>query len=187
MLFHIFSEPSWLRPAGQYGLRGKADRVFRETGAPPDIGKENRHDQHERPVFDFTRSRPFSLPDGSSNRRGLVWTDLTGALGDIGVLLPLAAALIAVNGLNPTTLFACAGLYYVVSGIAFRLPVPVQPLKALAALAVTHAAAPSVIAAGGLLLGLLFLLLVATGLLSRVASLFTSFIVRGSSSVWAFC
>jgi hypothetical protein len=100
-------------------------------------------------------------------------------LGDIGVLLPLAAALIAVNGLNPTTLFACAGLYYVVSGIAFRLPVPVQPLKALAALAVTHALAPSVIAAGGLLMGLLFLLLVGTGLLSRVASLFTSFIVRG--------
>lgn len=120
-----------------------------------------------------------SWPDGSSNRRGLIWTDLTGALGDIGVLLPLAAALIAVNGLNPTTLFVCAGLYYIVSGVAFRLPVPVQPLKALAALAVTHAAAPSVIAAGGLLMGFLFLLLVATGLLPRVVSLFTNFIVRG--------
>lgn len=37
-------------------------------------------------------------------------SELSGALGDLGTFLPLALGLIAVNGLNPTSVFLSAGL-----------------------------------------------------------------------------
>ena len=44
----------------------------------------------------------------------ILW-DISGAFGDIGVLFPLAVALIAKNGMNPTALFLMAGLFYAAS------------------------------------------------------------------------
>ncbi len=90
---------------------------------------------------------------------------MNGALGDLGVLLPLEAALIAVNGLNPTTTLLGVGVIYILSGHYFRLPMPVQPLKALAALAIAHQSPPSLIAAAALLMaGALFFLSATKGI-----------------------
>lgn len=64
--------------------------------------------------------------------------ELGGALGDLGTLLPLMVALILVNGLNATSVLVGVGVFYIVSGIYFRLPMPVQPLKAVAASATSY-------------------------------------------------
>ena len=53
--------------------------------------------------------------------------ELSGALGDSGVLAPIALALIAVNGLHPSPLFFVFGIAYAAAGFYYRLPVPVQP------------------------------------------------------------
>ncbi|MBI2172261.1 MAG: sulfate permease [Chloroflexi bacterium] len=91
--------------------------------------------------------------------------ELNGALGDLGVLLPLEAALIAINGLNPTTTLLGVGIIYILSGLYFRIPMPVQPLKALSALAIAHQSPPSVIAAAALLMaGALFALSATRGI-----------------------
>ena len=63
--------------------------------------------------------------------------ELAGALGDLGVLVPIAVALIVKNGLTPTAVLLPAGLLYVVAGLVYRLPVPVQPLKAFGAIPLT--------------------------------------------------
>src|SRR5690606_14399588 len=60
-----------------------------------------------------------------------------------------------------------------------RLPVAVQPLKAFGAAAIAIGAGPDVIAAGALLMGVVFLLLGMSGLIDRVARLFPVPVIRG--------
>jgi sulfate permease, SulP family len=56
--------------------------------------------------------------------------ELAGAVADVGVLVPIAVALIVGNGLSATAVLLPAGLLYVTAAWVYRLPVPVQPLKA---------------------------------------------------------
>ncbi len=105
--------------------------------------------------------------------------ELAGAVGDLGVLVPIAVALIVKNGLTPTAVLLPAGLLYVVAGLIYRLPVPVQPLKAFGAIAIAHGFGADDIAAGALLMGMLFLVLGASGLLDWVAKVFPHPIIRG--------
>jgi SulP family sulfate permease len=105
--------------------------------------------------------------------------EMAGALGDLGVLVPIAVALIVKNGLTPTAVLLPAGLLYVVAGLIYRLPVPVQPLKAFGAIAIAHGFGADDIAAGALLMGLLFLVLGVSGLLDWVAKVFPQPIIRG--------
>ncbi|MDX1535080.1 MAG: putative sulfate/molybdate transporter, partial [Thermoplasmata archaeon] len=56
--------------------------------------------------------------------------ELAGAFGDIGTDLPLILALISVNGLDAPSAFVLFGVFQVLSGLRYGLPMPVQPLKA---------------------------------------------------------
>ena len=56
--------------------------------------------------------------------------EISGSLGDLATFLPLAVGLIAVNGVNATSIFLSAGLLYIAAGLYYGVPVPVQPLKA---------------------------------------------------------
>ena len=105
--------------------------------------------------------------------------ELGGALGDLGTLLPLMAALILINGLNATIVLAMVGLVYIASGLYYRLPTPVQPLKAASAIAITMGLSVSVIGAAGLIMSGILLFLAATNLIAPVAKLFPKPVVRG--------
>ena len=105
--------------------------------------------------------------------------ELSGALGDLGVLLPLLAALITLNGLSGSGVLVRVGLAYLLAGLYYRLPIPVQPLKAMAAIAIAQGLSGSVIAAGGWWMAAVLLLLAATGLIHWVGRLFNRAIVRG--------
>jgi MFS superfamily sulfate permease-like transporter len=104
--------------------------------------------------------------------------EAAGAVADLGVLVPLAAALILVNGLDAGAVLLCAGLLYLGAGLWFQVPFPVQPLKALAAIAVAEGLHPGVIHAAGLEMGLLLLLISLGGLANAVARIFTKPVIR---------
>jgi hypothetical protein len=104
--------------------------------------------------------------------------EVTGAAADLGVLVPLAAALILVNGLDPSAVFVGAGLLVLAAGAIFRIPFPVQPLKALTAVAVANELSPDVIHAAGLEIAC-FLVLLSIGRVADVISrAFTKPVVR---------
>ena len=117
--------------------------------------------------------------EGNVGRWPLSRLDVAGAFGDVGVLFPLAIALITLNQMNPTAVFLAAGLAYVLAGTYFRVPIPVQPLKAVAAIALALHLAPSTIASAGLLMGGLLTLIGITNLAPLLARLFTLPIIRG--------
>jgi hypothetical protein len=105
--------------------------------------------------------------------------EIGGAFADLGVLVPIAVALIVTNGLSPTAVLLPAGLLYVTAALVYRLPIPVQPLKAFGAIAIAQGLGVDEIAAGALLMGAIFLVLGTSGLIDLAARAFPKPLVRG--------
>lgn len=103
--------------------------------------------------------------------------ELAGSMGDFGTLFPLAIGYIAVNGLNPAGLFIMLGLTNIALGLIYRLPMPLQPKKVIAGTAIAQGWSPSLIYASGFGLGLIWLVLVLTGLLRRLLKITPPYIV----------
>lgn len=114
----------------------------------------------------------------AAERRHLL-AEISGGFGDIGLLAPLAVALVTLNHLNATVVLAGAGLFYIVTALVFRLPVPVQPLKAVSAIAIASGLGPPGIAAAGLMIGVIFVLLSVTNLTAILRRIFVAPVVRG--------
>lgn len=105
--------------------------------------------------------------------------DINGAFGDLGTFLPYVVAAIGVGGLAPGGVFTGFGVFLIASGCAFRLPIAVQPMKAVAAALLTAALTPGEIATAGMVLGLLFLLLGLGGGIGWIARLIPPSITAG--------
>lgn len=105
--------------------------------------------------------------------------ELAGAFGDVGTDLPLLSGMILASGLDAASTLSVFGLLQILSGLFYRLPMPVQPLKAVAAIVIAQQVAPSVVYGGGLAIGLIMLTLVLTGLLSWLARVIPRCVVRG--------
>ncbi|MFQ6105905.1 MAG: putative sulfate/molybdate transporter, partial [Candidatus Hydrothermarchaeaceae archaeon] len=105
--------------------------------------------------------------------------EFAGSLGDLGTLVPLSVALIAINGLNATAVFLMVGLFYIVAGAYYKLPIPVQPLKVVAAIAIASKLDAATIAASGYLMGIVLIFIGVTGIVDTLARFFTKPIVRG--------
>jgi len=71
------------------------------------------------------------------------------------------------------------GAMQVVTGVVYGMPMPVQPLKAMAVIVITQKLAPGVLYGGGLAIGALMLVLVATGLIGWLARAVPKCVVRG--------
>jgi predicted benzoate:H+ symporter BenE len=98
--------------------------------------------------------------------------ELSGAFGDLGTLIPFVAAYISVLKMDPSGILVAFGSTLVMVGIVYRTPFPVQPMKAIGAAAITQSSqvlSASAVMGAGVVTGLLWLLLGATGLARRLA------------------
>jgi hypothetical protein len=110
--------------------------------------------------------------------------EFAGALGDIGTLVPFLVAYIFLAGVEPSGMLVAFGLAMIASGLWYRTPFPVQPMKAIGAAATTQvshsvALTPGAIHAAGLVTGLTWLFLSFTGLARRPALLMAPPIAQG--------
>ena len=108
----------------------------------------------------------------------VLW-DISGAFGDIGLLFPISIALIAQNGFNPTALFLSAGLFYILSAWYFKITMPVQPLKAMSAVAIATGMSSEIINTAGIILGFILIVLALTGLSDELGRVFPVPVIRG--------
>lgn len=129
--------------------------------------------------------KPAPLAPGSAAAPcpAVVWRfnrhELAGAFGDLGTDLPLLAAMILATGLDPAAVLITFGLLQGFTAWQYRLPMPVQPLKAVAALVITQQLSAGVLYGAGLAIGALMLGLTATGLLGWLAQAIPAPVVRG--------
>ena len=115
----------------------------------------------------------------ASDRFRFDLSEMNGALGDLGTLLPLAIGAIAIVGLSATQVLMGFGLFYIATGLIYRLPVPVQPMKAIVAVALVTEISPESIALSGILIGVTLLFLGGTGVIDRIARLVPQSVLTG--------
>lgn len=58
--------------------------------------------------------------------------EFSGAFGDLGTDFPLIVGMILAAGLDPSSVLVIFGAMQVASGLVYGLPMPVEPLKAVA-------------------------------------------------------
>jgi hypothetical protein len=105
--------------------------------------------------------------------------ELSGAMGDFGTLFPLAIGYIVVCGLNPAGLLVMMGLTNVATGLYYRLPMPVEPMKVLAVVAIAQQWTPSMVYASGFAMGICWVILAVTGLMGWLGKVTPLSVIRG--------
>lgn len=105
--------------------------------------------------------------------------EFSGSLGDLGTLLPLSMGMILINGINPLGLFFCIGLFYIFSGLYFRVTSPVEPMKVVAAYAISTGISHAQIQASCLWIFIFLLLIGSTGLITLIGRYIPKPVIRG--------
>lgn len=91
--------------------------------------------------------------------------EVSGALGDLGTLLPLMIALALQRSISLSATLVFSGVFNVATGVVFGIPLPVQPMKAIAAAAILDGSSLHNTVAAGALVSAAVLALSLTGLL----------------------
>lgn len=107
------------------------------------------------------------------------WSEFGGAIGDLGTTLPLAFALVISNGFPAARIFLLWGIVYIITGWYYKVPVSVQPLKAMSVIAITAGFSAGMLSTAAVLYGVLFIILSSTGLIKWLQQWFSQAIVRG--------
>ena len=107
-----------------------------------------------------------------------------GAFGDLGTLIPFVVGYIGMVGMDPFGILFAFGISLIVCGAYYRTPMPIQPMKAAGAVAVTQAAqtaviTPAAVVGASLATGVIWLVLGMTGTARRIAVLVPRFVVIG--------
>jgi len=109
--------------------------------------------------------------------------ELGGAFGDLGTLVPFLAGYITITGVDPAGLLLGFGVFGVVTGLHFKTPIAVQPMKAIGAAATTQtqvlALSPNAVYGGALLTGIIWLVLGMTGAAKRLSGLVSAAVAGG--------
>ncbi|MBI4562514.1 MAG: sulfate transporter, partial [Candidatus Rokubacteria bacterium] len=107
--------------------------------------------------------------------------EFAGAFGDLGTLIPFLDGNITISRLDPVGVLVGFGLSMIATGLYFKRPVPVQPMKAIATAAISR---PELFTAGAiwasaLFTGVFWLLMGLTGTASWIARVTSRPVVNG--------
>jgi len=107
--------------------------------------------------------------------------EFAGAFGDLGTLIPFVVGYITLNGMDPLGILVAFGLFKIFVGLYFKTPMPVQPMKAIGGMAISHASTitPGMIWGSGIFTGLFWLLMGVTGAITWIEKVTTKPVVRG--------
>ncbi|GAA0526397.1 Molybdate transporter of MFS superfamily protein [Halorubrum aquaticum] len=118
---------------------------------------------------------------GTSDRSRLEFDrgELTGAIGDSITVIPLVVALALLTDVSLPHVLVAFSVFQVVWGVAYGLPVSVEPMKALAALAIAGALTYAELALAGIVLAVVLLAIGLSGTLAAVGRWIGDPVVRG--------
>lgn len=108
------------------------------------------------------------------------WGEVNGAMGDLGTYIPIVLALTLATHLDLGTTLIFTGAYNFITGAIYGVPMPVQPMKSIAAVAISDPdfGIPEAMAAG-ICTGVILFVLGFTGLMRLAYRLIPLPVVRG--------
>ncbi|WP_049930660.1 putative sulfate/molybdate transporter [Halorubrum ezzemoulense] len=105
--------------------------------------------------------------------------EVTGAIGDSITVIPLVVALALLTDVSLPHALAAFGAFQIVWGVRYGLPISVEPMKALAALAIAGALTYAELALAGVILGAVLLAIGLSGTLGYVERWIGEPVIRG--------
>lgn len=105
--------------------------------------------------------------------------EVSGAFGDIGTDFPLIVAMVLAADLHAPSVLIMFGLMQVATGLLYNMPMPAQPLKAMATLVIAQQLEGGLLFGAGLAIGVVMLGLSLTGALDGLARLVPKVVIRG--------
>lgn len=109
------------------------------------------------------------MPEIAPRNNPSILQETSGACGDLGTFIPHAIGAMTVAGLAPAGILFGFGIFLVSTGLFYGLPLPVQPMKAVSAVILTGGLRPGEVAAAGIMIGIILLVLGITGWIGRLA------------------
>ena len=110
-----------------------------------------------RIICDLTHPKIVSPNSATPMKFSL--SELAGSLGDFGTIIPLIIAVGLVSDVNARYVLLFFGIWFILTGLYYRLPIPLEPMKAIAVIVIAGGISSGEIAAAGLILGVIFLVL----------------------------
>jgi len=114
-----------------------------------------------------------------SKRIHLNRMELAGGFGDIGTDLPLLVGVMLTTQMDSASVLIMFGLMQLAAAFSFGIPMPVQPLKAVAALVIAGGIPAPLVFGGGLAIGIVMAVLTATRAIEWLARAIPEEAVRG--------
>jgi MFS superfamily sulfate permease-like transporter len=105
--------------------------------------------------------------------------EIAGSLGDLGTFIPLLVGMVMTNGLDLVSGLFFAGFFNVLTGFTFAIPMAVQPMKAIAAVAIAEGLTPTQIVAAGMATSVVLLVLGLTRWIDTFNRILPVSVVRG--------
>ena len=127
---------------------------------------------------------PTSLTRRFRTRARTLWSQLTpsevsGSFGDLGTFIPLLVALGQNRSIHVVPSLFAAGLANAVTGWVWDVPMPVQPMKSIAAVALVDQLSRSQVTAAGVWMGVFLTLLGATSGMECIQRIVPRSVVSG--------
>ncbi|MCL0053005.1 putative sulfate/molybdate transporter [Dehalococcoidales bacterium] len=85
--------------------------------------------------------------------------EIAGSVGNYGTVIPIVLGVAIVAEVNLGHILLFFSLWYIIIGIYYKMPVPVEPMKVVGAVVIAGGLSGEEIAASGIILGALFLVL----------------------------
>lgn len=117
-----------------------------------------------------------------AEERGIRFTleEVAGAVGDFGTIFPiLLGVAIVCPDVNVSHFFLFIAAWYIIAGFYYRLPIPIEPMKAIGAIVIAGGLSGGEIVASGIVVGALFLLLGLLGGMTWLADRIPRCVIRG--------
>ncbi|CZT10143.1 related to sulfate transporter [Rhynchosporium agropyri] len=128
--------------------------------------------------MDFTRLRRNHANNVATFRSSPL-SEISGSLGDLGTLLPLMIALAVNDSISLSSTLFFSGVWNVLTGVAFGIPLPVQPMKAIAAVAIARKFSKGETISAGFTTSAFVFLFGVTGLLRWFTRVIPTPVVKG--------
>jgi MFS superfamily sulfate permease-like transporter len=107
------------------------------------------------------------------------WNEVTGAVGDSITVLPIVIAVAVLTDLSLTVMLVWFGVFQIVWGLYYGVPISIEPMKALAALVIAGSITTGELLLAGLLLGGVLLAVGGTRSLGHLGRYIGAPVVRG--------